>query len=374
MTQTQAPQRTGPLAGVRVLEFAGIGPGPYCAMLLSDLGAEVLRIDRAGGNGWPNPVMDRGRANLTLDIRSPAGRERCLEAALHADVLIEGFRPGVMERLGLGPDVLCDRNPRLIYGRMTGWGQEGPLARAAGHDINYIALTGALAAVGPQDGPATPPLNLVGDFGGGSLFLALGIVSALWERERSGRGQVVDAAIVDGVTSMMAMFSGLVPAGHLSLDRDRSVLGGAAPFYRCYRCADGKEISVGPLEPHFYKELLDRLGAPADLYADQDDPSLWPARSLRLVALFATRTRAEWVSLLEGTDACFAPVLTLDEVMDHPHMASRGAYREIDGIRHCAPAPRLSRTPPDIGQTRDGETVLAGWLGSKEARNARHHP
>lgn len=367
MTQTEAPARTGPLAGVRVLEFAGIGPGPYCAMLLSDLGAEVLRIDRAGGNGWPNPVMDRGRANLTLDIRSPEGREKCLEAALCADVVIEGFRPGVMERLGLGPDRLCERNPRLVYGRMTGWGQEGPLAKAAGHDINYIALTGALAAIGPKDGPAIPPLNLVGDFGGGSLFLALGIVSALWERERSGKGQVVDAAIVDGVTSLMAMFSGLVPAGHVSLERERSVLGGAAPFYRCYRCADGKDIAVGPLEPHFYKELLDRLQAPADLYADQDDPALWPERSARLAALFATRTRAEWTAILEGTDACFAPVLDLGEVMSHPHMVARGAYREVGGVAHCAPAPRLSRTPADIGRTLEGATVLDRWLHSEGA-------
>ena len=239
--------RSGPLCGLRVLEFAGIGPGPHCAMLLADMGAEVLRIEREGGNGWPNPVVDRGRKTLTLDIRSVAGRERCLALAAGADVLIEGFRPGVMERLGLGPDELMARNPRLIYGRMTGWGQSGPLAKAAGHDINYIALTGALAAIRGDSGPAIPPLNLVGDFGGGSLYLAVGILAALWERERSGQGQVIDAAIVDGVSSLMTFFAGLLPSGRIDLQRERNPLGGAAPNYRCYRCADGREIAIGPL-------------------------------------------------------------------------------------------------------------------------------
>ncbi len=362
MSDGGTPIRPGPLAGVRVLEFAGIGPGPYCAMLLSDLGAEVLRVERPGGNGWPNPVMDRGRAMLEIDIRVPEGRDRCLAAAKRADVLIEGFRPGVMERLRLGPEDVCGRNPRLVYGRMTGWGQDGPLAAAAGHDINYIALTGALAAIRPRQGTAIPPLNLVGDFGGGSLFLALGIVAALWERERSGLGQVVDAAIVDGVTSMMAMFSEAVPSGRISLEKDRNVLGGAAHFYRCYTCADGKEVSVGPLEPHFYKELLDRIGAPADLLEAQNDDTLWPERGEALARLFATRSRDEWCALLDGTDACFAPVLELNEVASHPHMAWRGSYIDRDGVLHPAPAPRLSRTPPDIGDALEGEAVLKRWL------------
>jgi alpha-methylacyl-CoA racemase len=270
--------RSGPLCGLRVLEFAGIGPGPHCAMLLADMGAEVLRIEREGGNGWPNPVVDRGRKTLTLDIRSVAGRERSLALAMDADVLIEGFRPGVMERLGLGPDELLARNPRLVYGRMTGWGQSGPLAKAAGHDINYIALTGALAAIRGDSGPAIPPLNLVGDFGGGSLYLAVGILAALWERERSGQGQVVDAAIVDGVSSLMTFFAGLLPSGRIDLQRERNPLAGAAPNYRCYRCADGREIAIGPLEPQFWRELLERMDAPEALWAGCADQAEWPAQ------------------------------------------------------------------------------------------------
>lgn len=353
---------SGPLKGVRVVEFAGIGPGPHCAMMLSDLGAEVLRIDRPGGHGWPNPVMDRGRASMTLDIRSDEGRERCLSAVDHADVLLEGFRPGVMERLGLGPEVATSRNPRLVYGRVTGWGQTGPLSRAAGHDINYLALTGALAAIGPGDGPSIPPLNLVGDFGGGSTYLALGVVAALLERERSGLGQVIDAAIVDGVGSLMSIFSGLVPAGHISLERDRNLLGGAAPFYRCYICEDGKQVAVGPLEPHFYAQLIERIGAPPDLLEQQNDPLLWVERSETLSALFATRTRDEWCAVLEGTDACFAPVLTLDEVAGHPHMAAREAYNAVDGVLQPAPAPRFSRTPGAIAPSANGVDVLDRWL------------
>ena len=335
----------GPLAGLRVLEFASIGPGPHCAMLLADMGADVVRIEREGGNGWPNPVADRGRSVLVLDIRSAAGRERCLELADQADVLIEGFRPGVMERLGLGPEVLRARNPRLVYGRMTGWGQTGPLARAAGHDINYIALTGALAAIGGRDGTAVPPLNLVGDFGGGSMFLAFGIMTALWERERSGLGQVVDAAIVDGVSSLMSFFAG----SSLSLARERSLLAGAAPYYRCYTCADGREIAVGPLEPQFYRELLERSGAPEHLYEGREEPANWARQGECLAELFATRTQAEWCALLEGSDACFAPVLTLDEAPQHPHLQARGVYQQLDGRLQMAAAPRLSRTP---GQAR----------------------
>lgn len=355
------PSSRGPLSGLRVVEFVGIGPGPYCAMLLSDLGADVVRIDRAGGNGWPNPILDRGRAVLEVDIRSESGRALCLDAVDVADVVVEGYRPGVMERLGLGPDALLKRNPRLVYGRMTGWGQDGPLARAAGHDINYIALTGALAAIGVKGLPPVPPLNLVGDFGGGALFLALGIVAALWERERSGQGQVVDAAIVDGVASMMAMFNGLPAGPGASVALGENVLGGAAPFYRCYTCADGKDIAIGPLEPHFYALLLDRVGASAELAGAQYDTARWPDQAAELAALFATRTRAEWCALLEGTDACFAPVLTLDEAPSHPHIRARGTYVERQGLVHPAPAPRFSRTPARIGDSGDGRTVLEAW-------------
>jgi alpha-methylacyl-CoA racemase len=354
--------RGGPLAGLRVLEFSSIGPGPHCAMLLADLGAEVLRIDREGGNGWPNPIVDRGRSTVVVDIRSDDGRAYCLRAADNADVLIEGFRPGVMERLGLGPDILLARNPRLVYGRVTGWGQEGPLAKTAGHDINYIALTGALAAMGRPGEAAVPPLNLVGDFGGGSMFLAFGIMAALWERHSSGQGQVVDAAIVDGVTSLMTMFAGLIPAQRISVDRQLNLLGGAAPFYRCYLCKDGKEISVGALEPQFYNLLLERIGAPASLHEDQNNPVNWPERNALLTDLFKTRPAAEWQALLEGTDACFAPVLELAEAPHHAHMRARGAYLEAGGVLQAAPAPRFSRTPGAIQPTHDdGDALLRAW-------------
>jgi alpha-methylacyl-CoA racemase len=343
------------------MEFAGIGPGPHVAMLLANLGAEVLRIDRPGGNGYPNPVVDCGLSSMTMDIRSDEGRARCLEIAALVDVLIEGNRPGVMERLGLGPEVMLQHNPRLIYGRMTGWGQTGPLAQSAGHDINYIALTGALAAIGRPFEPAQPPLNLVGDFGGGSMLLAFGIAAALWERERSGKGQVIDAAIVDGAASLMTFFAGLVPSGAISLERSRNLLGGAAPFYRCYVCADGKEISVGAIEPKFYAELLDRLGAADSFRASQLDPASWPKRSEELAAIFATKTRDEWCALLEGTDTCFAPVLTLSESFDHAHMKARGVYVERDGYQHAAAAPRFSRTPGEVVPAPPAEELWRRW-------------
>lgn len=351
----------GPLAGLRVVEFVSIGPGPYAAMLLSDMGAEVLRIDRAGGNGWPNPVHDRGRAVIEADIRAPGGRDTCLAAADRADVVIEGFRPGVMERLGLGPEVLCTRNPGLVYGRMTGWGQDGPLAKVAGHDLNYIALTGALDAIGDRGRPAVPPLNLVGDFGGGSLFLAMGILAALWDRQRSGKGQVVDAAIVDGVASMMGMFAGLRNPLAAHLARGEVMLGGAAPFYRCYTCADGRDIALGPIEPQFFAELVDRLGLPEAMRARQFDPATWAQDAETVAAIIASRSQAEWCAILEGTDVCFAPVLTLEEAPGHPHMAARGTYFERDGITHPAPAPRFSRTPSVAGDSADGAEMLRRW-------------
>ena len=353
--------QTGPLAGLRVVEFASIGPGPHCAMLLSDLGAEVLRIGRPGGSGWPNPIVDRGRAMLELDIRTPADRDRALDALDRADVLIEGLRPGVMERLGLGPDVVLARNPRLVYGHMTGWGQDGPLARAAGHDINYIALTGALAAIGRSGETAQPPLNLVGDFGGGSMYLAFGIMAALFERNASGKGQVVDAAIVDGVSHMMSFFAGLLPGGRISLDRSQNLLGGAAPFYRCYTCADDREIAIGPIEPQFYETLLRIIEAPGDMLKAQARIADWPAQADALAAIFCQRTCAEWCALLEGTDACFAPVLELSEAIAHPHMAARQTYVESDGLLQAAPAPRFSRTPGTIQPAADAAAMLARW-------------
>jgi alpha-methylacyl-CoA racemase len=352
----------GPLTGVRIIEFAGIGPGPHCAMLLADLGAEVLRIDRAGGNGWPNPVVDRGRSVLTLDIRSEAGRERCASLAARADVLIEGFRPGVMERLGLGPEPLLAANPRLVYARMTGWGQTGPKAKVAGHDINFIALTGALAAIGEPGRGSVPPLNLVGDFGGGSLFLALGILAALLERGRSGKGQIVDAAIVDGVASLMTMFAGLIPSGRLSVDRADNILGGAAPFYRTYRCADGREVAIGPLEPQFYRELLRSIGAPSHFADTQYDRATWGEQARVLGEIFLSRTRDEWCAVLEATDSCFAPVLQLHEVPDDPHTRSRGTYQSIDGHWHAAPSPRFSRTPGRIRADEDANALVKRWL------------
>jgi len=354
-------QLSGPLVGLRVLEFSGIGPGRHVAMLLADLGAEVVRIDRPGASP-SNPVVERARHRLAVDLKSEDGRAAVLAAAAKADVLIEGFRPGVMERLGLGPEALLEANPRLVYARMTGWGQDGPLAQAAGHDINYIAITGALAAVGKPGEPATPPQNLVGDFGGGSMYCAFGIMAALYERERSGRGQVVDAAIVDGATSLMSFFFGVRQVPHLSTERGKGMLGGAAHFYRCFTCADGREISLGAIEPQFYAELLARTGAPEALAQGQMNPINWDDYAEELAALFLTKTQAEWCALLEGTDACFAPVLGIEEARDHPHMAARGAYVEDDGIWHTAPAPRFSRTPGAVrSSVDDGADVVARW-------------
>ena len=357
----------GPLKGLKIVELAGIGPAPFGVMQLADMGATVIRIERleAADLGVPKALkfnlLARNRQNIALDLKNPKAVELVLELIEQADVLVEGFRPGVTERMGLGPEVCLARNPKLVYGRMTGWGQTGPLAPTAGHDINYISLTGALAAIGPAERPV-PPLNLVGDFGGGSMFLVLGILAALWERQRSGKGQVVDAAIVDGVTSLMTMFSGPMQAQSFSLDRDKNLLGGAAPFYRCYLCADEREIAIGSLEPHFYRELLERIGAPPELLSEQTDHNNWPERTQALARLFATRSSAEWCEILEGTDACFAPVLTLEEAPGHPQLAARASYVEHEGLLHAAPAPRFSRTPGSVRSTRsDGQDVVARW-------------
>ncbi|MHA7820202.1 MAG: CaiB/BaiF CoA transferase family protein [Erythrobacter sp.] len=352
---------SGPLAGLKVIEFAGIGPGPHVAMLLADLGAEVVRIDRPGG-GVSNPVVERARHRVEVDLKSEEGKAFCLDAAAKADVLIEGLRPGVMERLGLGPDELLAANPRLVYARMTGWGQEGPLAQAAGHDINYIAITGALDAVGRPGELPVPPQNLIGDFGGGSMYCAFGIMAALYERERSGKGQVVDAAIVDGVTSLMSFFYGVRKVPHLTTERGKGMLGGAAHFYGCYECADGKEVSLGSIEPQFYAELMQRIGAPPELAQGQMDPSKWDENRKALAAIIKTRTQAEWNDLLEGTDVCFGPVVPLEEAGEHPHMKAREAYLEHEGEWHPAPAPRFSRTPGAVrSSANDGADVVAGW-------------
>lgn len=351
----------GPLTGLKVIEFAGIGPGPHVAMLLADLGAEVVRIDRPG-SAISNPIVERARHRASVDLKTEEGKAFCLEAAAKADVLIEGFRPGVMERLGLGPDELLAANPGLIYARMTGWGQEGPLSMAAGHDINYIAITGALDAVGKQGEPAVPPQNLVGDFGGGSMYCAFGILAALYERERSGKGQVVDAAIVDGATSLMSFFFGVRNRPFITTERGKGMLGGAAHFYRCFECADGREISLGAIEPQFYAELLAKSGAPAELADAQMNPANWDDYAAKLAALFKTKTQAEWTELLEGSDACFAPVLKLDEAREHPHMKARAAYVEHDGEWHPAPAPRFSRTPGKVRSSdNSGADIIANW-------------
>ncbi len=355
-------QSRGPLTGLKVVEFAGIGPGPHVAMLLADMGAEVVRIERPGSRPT-NVVVERARHRAQVDMKSEAGRAFALDACRHADVLVEGFRPGVMERLGLGPEVLLEANPRLVYARMTGWGQDGPLAQAAGHDLNYIAVTGALDAIGKAGELPVPPQNLVGDFGGGSLYCAFGILAALYERGTSGKGQVVDAAIVDGVTSLMSFFFGLPESAIRTTARGKGLLGGAAHFYRCYTCKDGKEISVGAIEPQFYAELCERAGAPAELREGQMDPAGWDRKADAMAALFATRTQAEWCELLEGTDSCFAPVLPLDDAREHPQMTARGLYRYVHGRWQTAPVPRLDRTPGAIRESaQDGEAVVANWL------------
>lgn len=353
----------GPLTGLKVIEFAGIGPGPHVAMLLADLGAQVVRIDRPGA-AVSNPVVERARHRVTVDLKTVEGVRYCAEAAARADVLIEGLRPGVMERLGLGPDSLMSANPRLIYARMTGWGQDGPLAQAAGHDINYIAITGALAAIGKAGEAPIPPQNLVGDFGGGSMYCAFGILAALYERERSGKGQVIDAAIVDGATSLMSFFFGVRGRPFVTTERGKGMLGGAAHFYRCFTCADGRDISVGAIEPQFYAELLARSGAPTELAEGQMNPANWDDYTTKMAALFKTRTCDEWCKLLEGTDACFAPVLDVEEAREHPHMKARAAYVEHDGEWHTAPAPRFSRTPGAVrSSSDDGADVIASWTG-----------
>jgi len=336
----------GPLHGIRVLEIAGIGPGPFCAMLLADLGADVLRIERGDGPaGSRQDVPLRNRRSLALDLKRPEAVQAVLRMAETSDALIEGFRPGVMERLGLGPDVVRGRNARLVYGRMTGWGQDGPLAPRAGHDINYIAITGALHAMGRAGEAPAPPLNLVGDYGGGGMLLAFGLLAALVERERSGEGQVVDAAMVDGAALLMAPIFGMKARGRWSDERAANLLDGAASFYDSYECADGRFIAVGPIEPAFFDEMVARMGLDPKLFEGRMEPARWQAQKALLAAAFLLRPRDEWGELFAASDACVSPILSMAEAPRHPHNVARGTFVERDGAVQPAPAPRFSRTP-----------------------------
>ncbi len=336
----------GPLHGIRVLEIAGIGPGPFCAMLLADLGAEVIRIERGDGPaGSRQDISLRNRRSLALDLKQPEAVQAVLRMAETSDALIEGFRPGVMERLGLGPEALRARNPRLVYGRMTGWGQDGPMAKLAGHDINYIALTGALHAMGRTGEPPAPPLNLVGDYGGGGLLLAYGILAALLERARSDQGQVVDAAMVDGAALLMAPIFGMKARGRWGDERAANLLDGAASFYDSYACACGGFLAVGPIEPQFFDEMVARMGLDPKLFEGRMEPTKWPAHKALLAAAFALKSRDEWTTIFDGSDACVAPILSMAEAPHHPHNAARGTFIERDGAMQPAPAPRFSRTP-----------------------------
>jgi len=340
----------GPLAGVRFVEFAGKGPGPFCGMLLSDLGAEVICIERIprpgeGPDATHIPVLQRNRRSVALDLKQPAGVAAARALIARADGLIEGYRPGVMERLGLGPDACLVLNPRLIYGRITGWGQTGPLAARAGHDINYISITGALHAIGAAHQPPVPPINLLGDYGGGALYLALGLVSGVLHARTSGVGQVIDVAMSDATASLMTSIYGLLHEGRWQDARASNLLDGGAPFYSVYACADGGYVAVGPIEPQFFERFLDLLGLPAEDFAGRESPAQWPAQRTRLTALFASQPRAHWLAVFADSDACVTPVLSLHEAPSHAHNLARASFVEVDGKPLPAPAPRFSRTP-----------------------------
>ncbi|MBL8271644.1 CaiB/BaiF CoA transferase family protein [Steroidobacter sp.] len=353
---------TGPLQGVRILEFAGLGPAPFCCMLLSDLGAQVIRIARptASTSGF-DAILDRGRVTLTLDLKQSTGIEICRSLSKNADALIEGFRPGVMEKLGLGPDTLLADNPKLVYGRMTGWGQHGPYSHTAGHDINYIALSGALHAIGSSNKPVAP-LNLVGDFGGGALYLAMGVLAALLNVRTTGQGQVVDAAMTDGTASLMSMMFGMFGTGAWRDQRRANLLDGGAPFYDTYRCADDKWICIGALEPQFFAELLRRLEISASEFPDNQNRASWPAMRERFEQIFLSKPQSHWCQVLEHSDACFAPVLSMSEAIHHPHNVARGTFTNHGGTIQPAPAPRFSRTPSTIQErTRVDAATLSEW-------------
>jgi len=356
----------GPLAGLKILEFAAIGPAPFCAMLLADAGAEIIRIDRKGAEPRPkHQIQYRGRRSVALDLKNPAGAEAALKLIARADALIEGFRPGVMERLGLGPDIALARNPRLVYGRMTGWGQSGPYAHAAGHDINYLAVTGALHAIGPKARPAIPA-NLVADYGGGAMYLAFGILAGLLNAHHTGEGQVVDAAMADGTVHLMAQMWGNFAGGVWKDERESNYTDGGAHFYNVYECADGKFIALGAIEPQFYALMLKMAGVTDAEFDAQWDRAHWDALREKLASVIKRKTRAEWSALMEGTDACFAPVLSLSEVAQHPHHRARNNFTLRDGISQPTPAPKFSKTPGAIqsGIALPGEhneNALADW-------------
>ena len=352
----------GPLNGLRIIELAGIGPGPFCGMMLSDMGAEVIRVDRlTGASSRPKDVLARNRRSIAVDLKNPEGVEVVLRLCQSAAGLFEGFRPGVTERLGLGPDVCMGRNPKLVYGRMTGWGQEGPMAQAAGHDINYIGLSGALHAIGRPGEKPVPPLNLVGDFGGGGMLLAFGMVCGLLEAERSGKGQVIDAAMVDGAAALMAMFFTFRATGGFTDKRGTNLLDGGAHFYDTYETSDAKHICIGSIEPQFYALLLEKAGLDREKFKPQMDAKQWPALKAELTRVFKTKTQAQWCQIMEGSDVCFAPVLSIFEAPDHPHNKARNSFVSIDGVVQPAPAPRFSRTKPEIshGARRPGEDSAA---------------
>ena len=368
---------TGPLSGVRIVEMAGIGPGPMCAMLLADLGADVIRIDRleSANLGLPrDPRADllmRSRRSIAINLKTQEGVDTALKLIDRADGLIEGFRPGVMERLGIGPTICLKRNPRLVYGRMTGWGQDGPLAHAAGHDINYISLIGALHAIGRQDEAPIHPLNLVGDFGGGALYLAMGLLAALLNANASGKGQIVDCAMTDGAASLMTMFYGMHATGRFTDNRGENAIDTGSHYYNVYETADGKFVSIGSIEPKFYAELLDKIGLKDEELAHQQDQAAWPDLKARLAGIFGTKSRDEWCQIMEGSDVCFAPVLNLRESVSHPHNKARNTFVDVDGITQPAPAPRFSQTPAKISRPpcRPGQhshEALSDWGFSSE--------
>lgn len=371
---TERSAATGPLRGVRVIEFAGIGPGPFASMLLSDMGADVVSIARPGqGKRDVRDFVNRGRRVIELDLKNPADIAKALDLIGAADVLIEGFRPQVMERLGLGPDVVLKRNPKLVYGRMTGWGQEGPLAQAAGHDINYIAITGALDSFRAANGETVSPLNLVGDYGGGALYLVVGVLAAVIEARASGKGQVVDAAMCDGVSSMLTMFHSMKATGRWTDQPRTNLLDGGAPFYRTYECKDGGFMAIGALEPQFYAELRQLAGLSEDCYDRQMDKAGWPNLHEKMTALFKTKTRDEWSALLEGSDACAAAVRGLFDAPNHPHLAARKTFVNVDGHVQPAPAPRFSRTPSSIQGSPavppvDAADILSQWSKPEAAK------
>lgn len=369
MTDDAASLSPGPLAGVRIVEFDAIGPVPLAAMILADMGAEVVRLARRSGGSWAEvggAVMNRGRPHVSVDLKSPEDREQVLHLIDRADAVIEGFRPGVMERLGLGPEVCRARNPRLVYARMTGWGQTGPLADRAGHDINYIALTGALHAMGPADAPPPVPLNLVGDYGGGAMFAVAGLLAAILGARTTGRGQVVDVAMTDGTAVLSAMFHGLAAQGLWNEARGTNLLDGSKPFYRCYACADARFVAVGALEPQFFAQLLAGLEISSDRFS-QYDPTGWPAMEALFAERFAIRTRDEWEAVFAGTDACVSPVLSFAEAPGHPHNRARATFVEAGGVVQPAPAPRFPDGASGIRAEQGGETAFADLLARWKA-------